>query len=59
MKYDKKNELDVDSMGGLGPLTAEEKKAINDYLIAKKSQTVKIPVVRKIRTAKREKLVAS
>ena len=58
MKYNRKNELDVDIIGGLGPLTKEEEKAINDYINAKKSQKKKIPSLRKTRITNRKKAVA-
>ena len=37
----KKNELDVDFIGGQGSLTAEEQKAISEYLKQKKIASAK------------------
>ncbi len=58
MKYSRKNELDVDFIGGQEPLTKEEEKAISDYIKAKKAQSVKVIPVRKKRSIKREKSLA-
>jgi hypothetical protein len=33
----KKTELDIDFIGGLGPLTKEEEKALSDFFKAKKA----------------------
>ena len=33
-----KNELDVDFIGGIGPLTKEEEKAISEFIKASKEQ---------------------
>jgi hypothetical protein len=35
MRHSEK-ELDVDFIGGLGPLTKEDEKAISDFLLARK-----------------------
>ena len=35
----KKNELNVDVIGGLGELSHEEEKALNDYFAKKKLKT--------------------
>ena len=35
----KKNELNVDVIGGLGELSLEEEKALNDYFAKKKLKT--------------------
>ena len=37
----KKNELEVDFIGGQGPLTSEEQKAISEYLKLKKNKLAK------------------
>ena len=58
MKNNRKNELDVDYIGGMEPLTKEEEKAISDYIKSKKSQTRKRIAVRKTLTVKREKSIA-
>lgn len=34
----KNNELDVDFIGGLGPLTKEEEKAISEFIKAEKAK---------------------
>jgi hypothetical protein len=57
MRYNKKNELDVDFIGGEGPLTSEEKKALNDYFNSKKLKSAKLPPASKNRVVKREKLL--
>lgn len=52
MKRNKK-ELDVDFIGGMGPLTKEDEKAISDFIQArKKKQTNK--KIRSIRTKTRK-----
>lgn len=48
-----KNELDVDVIGGAGPLTKEEEKAISEYLKASKQRQHKQAVRRKAPTANR------
>jgi hypothetical protein len=53
-----KNELDVDVIGGAGPLTKEEEKAISDFLKAAKERQQKQVVRQKARTANRS-IVAS
>lgn len=40
MRHSKK-ELDVDFIGGLGPLTKEDEKAISDFLQARKLKKAK------------------
>ena len=35
----KKNELDLDFIGGVGELSLEEEKALNDYFAKKKLKT--------------------
>ena len=39
----RKNELDVDFIGGEGPLTEQEKKALNDYFNSKKTKKQSTP----------------
>ena len=51
----RKNELDVDFIGGEGPLTEEVKKALNDYFKAQKAKESKRDSVAKKRAAKRKK----
>jgi hypothetical protein len=46
-----KNELDVDYIGGLGPLTKEEEKAISGFIKASKERRQKQKVRQKARTA--------
>lgn len=46
-----KDELDVDFIGGAGPLTKEEEKAISEFIKASKEQTQKRTSRRKARTA--------
>ena len=48
-----KDELDVDFIGGTGPLTKEEEKAISEFIKASKEQTQKHIPRRKARTANR------
>jgi hypothetical protein len=38
MRYNKKNELDVDFIGGEGPLTSEEKKAASKNRVVKREK---------------------
>jgi hypothetical protein len=57
MKH-RKNELDVDFIGGQEPLTAEEKKALNDYFRTQKAKAGKVHHVLKKRSAKRKKSLA-
>lgn len=40
-----KIELDVDFIGGLGPLTEEEKAAISDYLKAHRNRSSKYKAI--------------
>lgn len=58
MKYNRKNELDVDFIGGERPLTKEEEKMINDYINAKKASAGKANTVARKRVVKRKKSVA-
>ena len=51
----RKNELDVDFIGGEGPLPEEVKKALNDYFRAQKAKESKKHVTPKKRVAKRKK----
>jgi hypothetical protein len=46
-----KNELDVDFIGGSGPLTKEEEKAITEFIKASKERRQKRKVRQKARTA--------
>lgn len=48
-----KNELDVDFIGGTGPLTKEEEKAISEFIKASKQRQQKQASRRKARTANR------
>lgn len=48
-----KNEPDVDFIGGAGPLTKEEEKAISEFIKASKERRQKQTVRRKARTAKK------
>jgi len=50
MKENKK-ELDVDFIGGLGPLTKEEEKAISEFIKASKERRQKQKARQKTRTA--------
>jgi len=58
MKYNRKNELDVDFIGGQEPLTNEEETAINDYLKAKKTSTEKLLPVKRKRQVKQKRYSA-
>lgn len=53
MKKQNKNELDVDIIGGLEPLTKEEEKAISDFIRADKEKR-KLKEIRKKRAAKQK-----
>ena len=53
----KKTELDVDFIGGQGPLTKEEEQAISNFIKAKKSR-VRKPILRKTRSNSRKKVTA-
>jgi len=46
-----KNELDVDFIGGLGPLTKEEEKAISEFIKASKERRQKPTSRRKAQAA--------
>jgi hypothetical protein len=46
-----KNELDVDFIGGLGPLTKEEEKAISEFIKASKARKQKRTARKKARIA--------
>ena len=50
-------ELDVDFIGGQGPMTKEEEKAISEFIIAQKLLWSKKPI-QTIKTTKRKKVVA-
>ncbi|MEO6233012.1 MAG: hypothetical protein ABJB11_18540 [Ferruginibacter sp.] len=45
-----KNELDVDFIGGSGPLTKEEEKAISEYIKSSKERRKKQQAQQKLRT---------
>ena len=47
-----KNELDVDFIGGMGPLTKEEEKAISEFIKTSKERRQKHKARQKARTAK-------
>ena len=49
----RKDKLDVDFIGGAGPLTKEEEKAISEFIKASKEQTQKRTTRRQARTANR------
>lgn len=49
-KKTKTEELDVDFIGGMGPLTKEDEKAISDFIQARKKKQAKS----KIRSIKSE-----
>ncbi|MEO8109252.1 MAG: hypothetical protein ABI594_04430 [Ginsengibacter sp.] len=46
-----KNELDVDFIGGLGPLTKEEEKAISEFIKFSKERRQKRKARQKAQTA--------
>ncbi len=52
-----KNELDVDFIGGSGPLTKDEEKAISEFIKASKERREK-QKARKARTSKARKINA-
>jgi hypothetical protein len=43
----KKIELEVDFIGGLGPLTVEEEKVISEYIKTQKKSSKHLPLSRK------------
>ena len=47
----RKIELEVDFIGGLGPLTKSEEKAISDYIKTGKSKRVKKELNRRTKTS--------
>ena len=51
----KKIELDVDYIGGLGPLTVEEEKALSEYFKNQKKSSTHIPSLNKRALHKRPK----
>ena len=53
----KKGELDVDFIGGAGPLTKEEEKAISEFIKASKKRNGK-QKIRKSRASRRSKVNA-
>ena len=54
----KKNELDVDTIGDPDkPLTEEEKKALNDYFNSKKAKATKLHSVQKKTCCKTREIV--
>lgn len=48
-----KNELDVDFIGGMGPLTKAEEKTISDFIKASKERNQTQKATRKTRTTNR------
>lgn len=54
----KKNELDVDFIGGQGELTADEEKALRDYFKKQKSKSSALISSKKQNSSKREKVAA-
>ncbi|HWY12680.1 MAG TPA: hypothetical protein VN026_15210 [Bacteroidia bacterium] len=54
----KKLELDVDFIGGQGPLTAEEEKALSEYFRRKKSAKKSTLVKRSSKSSKLHKETA-
>jgi hypothetical protein len=53
----KKVELEVDFIGGLGPLTAEEEKAISEFIKTQKKSSKHLPLSRKHPLQKKSKSV--
>lgn len=51
----KKNELDVDYIGGFGPLTVEQEKALSEYFKNQKKSSSHIPSPKKQSLHKRPK----
>ncbi len=54
-----KNELDVDFIGGLGPLTKEEEKAISEFIKASRERRQKQKARQKARTANIMRIASS
>ena len=52
----KKAELDVDFIGGQGPLTLTEEKALSDFFKRRKIASQRSIVEKKIRKVKRSKI---
>lgn len=57
MNKNKSKELDVDFIGGQGPLTKSEEQAISDFIKAQKLLRIK-KQIRKTKTTKRTKVTA-
>jgi hypothetical protein len=57
MNKNKSTELDVDFIGGQGPLTKSEEKAISEFIKAQKLLKIK-KQVRKTKTTTRTKVTA-
>jgi hypothetical protein len=55
MKH-KKNELDVDFIGGMGPLTKVEEKAISEFIKSSKERRQK-QKTRKVRASTKGKVI--
>lgn len=54
-----KNELNIDFIGGQGPLTKNEAEAISEYIKAQKAKREKIPINRTRRLKNsRNKIIA-
>jgi hypothetical protein len=53
----KKNELDVDFIGGIGPLTKEEEKAISEFIKAAKERRKKPTTRQKVQAANKRSLL--
>ena len=51
----KKTELEVDFIGGQGPLTATEEKALSDFFKNRKMPSKQIPLKKRHRISKRPK----
>lgn len=52
----KKAELDVDFIGGQGPLTSTEEKALSDFFKSRKMPSQRSLSEKKIRSVKRSKI---
>ena len=57
MKKNRKSELDVDFIGGDGPLTKEEEKIISEYIKSQKEKREK-KQFRRTRTTFRKNVIA-
>lgn len=54
----KKIDLDVDFIGGQGPLTKEEENALSDFFKQRKLTTKRPPIEKMRRTLKHNKTIA-